>query len=78
MEEYKGYMKVAFTILEENRDWMDFKKIMLRSMPSKMRKKFSTRDPKTKKQSLNDFEQKMIDIYFYDTGVRLRLEENND
>ena len=75
MEDYRGYMKLAFTILEENRDWMDFKKIMLRSMPSKMRKKFSTRDPKTKKQSLNDFEQKMIDIYFHETGIRLRLDE---
>ena len=78
MEEYKGYMKVAFAILEENQDWMDFKKIMLRSMPSKMRKKFSTRDPKTKKQSLNEFELKMIDTYFHETGVQLKLGEKND
>ena len=64
MEEYKGYMKVAFMILENNSDWMDFKKTMLRSLPSKMRKNFSTRDPKTKKQTLNNFERQLIDIYF--------------
>lgn len=78
MEEYIGYMKVAFLMLEESHDWMDFKKVMLRSLPSKMRKKFSTRDPKTKKQTLNNFERQMIDIYFCETGIRLRLESNHD
>ena len=78
MEEYKKYMKVAFMILEENHDWMDFKKIMLKSLPSKMRKNFSTRDPKTKKQSLNSFEREMIDIYYRETGIELRLEDNHE
>ena len=78
MEEYRKYMKVAFMILEENRDWMDFKKIMLKSLPSKMRKSFSTRDPKTKKQSLNSFEREMINIYYNETGIELKLEGNHD
>lgn len=78
MEEYKKYMKVAFMILEENQNWMDFKKIMLKSLPSSMRKKFSTRDPKTKKQSLNNFEKEMIDTYYRETGVELRLKNRND
>ena len=53
--------------------WMPVKKYLLLSIPSEMRKNFSTRDPKTKKQSLNDFEQVMIDIYEGMTGIRLRL-----
>lgn len=65
-------------ILEENHNWMDFKKIMLKSLPSKMRKSFSTRDPKTKKQSLNSFEREMIDIYYRETGIELTLEDNHE
>jgi len=78
VDEYKEYMKIAFMVLENNNDWMDFKKIMLRSLPSRMRKNFSTRDPKTKKQNLNSFEREMIDIYFGNTGIRLRLKNNHD
>jgi len=55
--------------------WMPVKKYLLLSIPSKMRKNFSTRDPKTKKQSLNDFERSIIDIYESMTGIRLRLPE---
>ena len=77
MDEYRGYMKVAFLMLQDNQDWMDFKKIMLRSLPPKMRKNFSTRDPKTKKQALNNFEREMIDIYFKETGVKLKLESKH-
>lgn len=78
MEEYRGYMKVAFLMLRDNHDWMDFKKIMLRSLPPKMRKNFSTRDPKTKRQALNNFEKEMIDTYFRETGVKLKLESKHD
>ena len=78
MNEYAGYIDLAARVLGEQDDWMDFKKIMLRTLPPKMRKKFSTRDPVTKKQSLNSFEEGMIDIYFEKTGVRLTLEENYD
>tara|TARA_B100001094_G_scaffold312178_1_gene348591 strand:- start:411 stop:647 length:237 start_codon:yes stop_codon:yes gene_type:complete len=78
MEEYKEYIKFASLVLEENQNWMDFKKIMLKSIPPRMRKNFSTRDPKTKKQSLNSFEREIIDIYYGETGVKLKLEINHD
>ena len=54
-------------------NWMPVKKHLLKSIPSSMRKKFSTRDPKTKKQSLNNFETTVIDRYETMTGIRLRL-----
>jgi hypothetical protein len=78
MKKYNDYLSTAARILGSDDGWMDFKKIMLRSLPSSMRKKFSTRDPKTKKQSLNEFEVKMIDIYLKKTGVLLKLERNDD
>ena len=78
MENYKDYLNVASRVLGADDNWMDFKKIMLRTLPPSMRKKFSTRDPKTKKQSLNDFESRMIDAYFDKTGILLKLEDYND
>lgn len=74
MKEYISYVKYASRVLGNSKDWMDFKKLMLISLPSNKRKNFSTRDPKTKKQSLNEFEKQMIDIYFQETGVLLELE----
>ena len=56
--------------------WMPVKKYLLLSIPSEMRKMFSTRDPKTKKQSLNEFEKVVIDIYEDLTGIGLRLYED--
>ena len=78
MKKYNNYLSTAARILGSDDGWMDFKKILLRSLTSSMRKNFSTRDPKTKKQSLNEFEVKMIDIYLKKTGVLLKLEENDD
>ena len=77
IKEYIGYVKYASRILGESSNWMDFKKLMLVSLPSSKRKNFSTRDSKTKKQSLNEFEKEMIDIYFQETGVLLELEAKN-
>lgn len=53
--------------------WIDLKKILLLSLPPESRKHFSTRDSLTKKHSINDFEQNVIDIYYRKTGARLRL-----
>ena len=52
--------------------WLDLKKVVLVSIPSKDRTLFSTRDPKTKEQSLNKFEHTIIENYEKRTGVRLR------
>ncbi len=54
-------------------DWMVIKKLLLRSLPPSMRKNFSTRHPKTKLQSLNEFERDLIDIYKGCTGIELRI-----
>ena len=59
--------------LDDCDDWMVLKKLLLRSIPSEQRRLFSTRDPVTKKQSLNDFEMNIIEEYYKLTGVRLEL-----
>ncbi len=54
-------------------DWVTIKKQVLLAVPSRLRKLFSTRDSKTKEQSLNNFEKEMI-IYYKDvTGIDLIL-----
>tara|TARA_B100000949_G_C13993446_1_gene330157 strand:- start:24 stop:263 length:240 start_codon:yes stop_codon:yes gene_type:complete len=57
----------------EGNDWMLVKKQLLLSLPSSLRKNFSTRHPQTKKQTVNEFEASLIDIYEGMTGVKLRL-----
>lgn len=54
-------------------DWIQLKKIILLSLPPEARKSFSTRDPITKKHSINDFERDVMDIYFKKSGVVVRL-----
>ena len=58
----------------QEEDWMVVKRLLLLSLPSRMRTLFSTRDPKTKCQSLNDFEKQLIEVYNGMTGIRLRLD----
>ena len=53
--------------------WIELKKIILLGLPPEARKKFSTRDPHTKKHTVNDFERDVVDIYYKKTGVKLRL-----
>ena len=54
-------------------DWVSMKKYLLRSIPSRMRSNFSTRDPKTKKQNMNEFEYDLVERYQAMTGKILRL-----
>jgi len=51
--------------------WIDLKKMLLCTLPSESRSKFSVRDPKTKKQQLNKFEERLLDSYYSATGVAL-------
>jgi len=53
--------------------WMVMKKYLLRVLPSNMRTHFSTRDLYTKRQSLNEFENQLIEYYQAQTGNTLRL-----
>ncbi len=69
---------IAEYVTDSTSRWMDVKVILLRSLPSSLRKNFSTRDPITKKQSLNNFERSLIDIYEGMTGIRLRLDNEQD
>ena len=57
----------------EVNSWVGLKKILLLTLPSEARKQFSTRDPYTKKHTVNDFERDVVDIYYKKTGVKLRL-----
>ena len=54
-------------------DWVTVKKEVMRGIPSTLRKNFSTRDPKTKEQWLNDFEKQVIAHWEKKTGIQLKL-----
>ena len=54
-------------------DWVTVKKQVMLNLPPVLRKSFSTRDPKTKEQWLNDFEKELINYYRELTGVDLIL-----
>lgn len=54
-------------------DWVAIKKQVLLNLPSELRKNFSTRDPRTKEQWLNEFEKEMITYYKDLTGTKLVL-----
>ena len=80
------YMDIPNRVLEEltliatvagnENNWVSIKKQLLLSLPPKLRKLFSTRDAKTKRQSLNIFENHLIDMYEKMTGIRLELPHN--
>ena len=56
-------------------DWLIVKKYILKFSSPKHRKFFSTREHKSKKQSLNDFEISLIDFYESKFGIRLYINE---
>ena len=61
----------GFDSLED--DWIVIKKHLLRALPVNLRELFSKRCEKTKKPTLNEFEQTLIDIYKDRTGITPRL-----
>jgi len=54
-------------------DWVTIKKQIMRGIPSRLRKNFSTRDPITKEQNINQFEKDVINYYKELTGMNLIL-----
>ena len=62
---------ISKAALNNTDDWVTIKKIMLRSLHPDLRKSFSTRDQKTKEQSLNEFEKQLIIKYKELTGRTL-------
>jgi hypothetical protein len=75
LKNYLQHLKEAANIskaaLNNTDDWVTIKKIMLRSLHPDLRKSFSTRDPKTKEQWLNEFEKQLIIKYKEITGITL-------
>lgn len=60
----------------ENNDWLVIKKYILKYLNPIYRRRFSTRDEKTKKHIINDFENSLIEYYFKKFNVRLELHED--
>jgi hypothetical protein len=54
-------------------DWVTIKKQVMRGVHSSLRKNFSTRHPLTKEQSINNFENEVINYYKDLTGINLVL-----
>ena len=57
-------------------DWLVIKKYLLRYLNPEIRKSFSTRNAKSKKHSLNDFEMEIIKLYFKKFNTKLVLDES--
>jgi len=61
--------------MDNNDEWIRFKRLLLISLHPSVRSKFSRRDDITKKQkSLNEFEKKILEHYENTTGKKLRVE----
>lgn len=58
-------------------NWIDVKKILIRSLPQNLRKGFSKRDPKTKIPKINKFELTIIKYWNkkYEEELPLRGDE---
>jgi len=54
-------------------DWMTIKKEIMKSISSDLRSLFSRRDPITKEQVPNSFDNSIIEYYFDLTGIRLKI-----
>jgi len=59
-------------------DWITIKKELLKVMSPADRRHFSTRDPLTKRQSINDFEKIVMEKWYQTTGNRLILMDCNE
>ena len=60
------------------KDWQTIKKEILKSLPPLDRKFFSTRDPLTKAQTLNELEVKIVQKWEKLTGIRLIIKDRNE
>ena len=58
-------------------NWLTVKKFLLKYLHPDIRKKFSTRNDKTKKHTLNKFEKSIIDYYYQSYSIRLKLYEED-
>lgn len=75
-EEIKKELININTLYKED-DWLQVKKMLLKSISPDMRKRFSVRHYYTKKHSLNKFEKEIINYYRDTFGISLELKEND-
>ena len=54
-------------------DWVTIKKEIMKSIPSSLRRNFSTRHPITKEQVPNEFDKAVIEHYRKVTGITLKV-----
>jgi hypothetical protein len=59
------------------KDWQTIKKEILKSLPPSDRKFFSTRDPYTKQQTLNEFERTVVEKWEKLTSVKLIIKSRD-
>lgn len=77
-EEIRNKLETLATEIGEvykGEDWLVVKKYILKFSSPNHRKFFSTRDNRTKKQTLNEFEKSLIDFYENKFGIRLCIDE---
>tara|TARA_A100001515_G_C4534696_1_gene198105 strand:- start:83 stop:355 length:273 start_codon:yes stop_codon:yes gene_type:complete len=66
-------IKFVSTFAKDCDDWVTIKKEVMKNISPRLRKNFSTRDPITKNQHLNEFEKQLINYYRDITGITLVL-----
>jgi hypothetical protein len=59
-------------------DWKVLKKELLKNLPFQQRKLFSTRDPLTKKQNFNEFEEVVCKRWKDITGIDVIFKRNEE
>ncbi len=70
----KEELNIIFSSLKETEyNWIDVKKILIRSLPVNLRKGFSKRDNKTKIPKINDYELEIINYWNNKYSERLSL-----
>ena len=77
IEEFEKVKELLDEIGEfyKDNDWLIVKKYILRYLNPEIRKYFSTRNKKSKKHTINKFDQKAIDYYYNKFSVKLVLDE---
>jgi len=60
----------------KSEDWLAVKKEILWILPNRYRKYFGRRHQTTRKNTLNDFDQLVIDYWHSETGKMLKIADN--
>jgi len=68
-------MAMVATYAADTDDWLMVKRELLVLLPVCERELFSRRHPVTKRQTTNDYEDILIDVWFELTGMRLMIHE---